>query len=63
MSANPTLAPWVPAPPDFEKAPYIKKGGSISSPFKGGPARPEFLEFDPTHPGQEPKHLVPHWDK
>ena len=62
MSVNPTLAPWVPAPPDFGKAPYIKKGGGISSPFKGGPARPEFLEFDPTHPGQEPKHLVPHWD-
>ena len=45
MSANPTLAPLVPAP---AKA-------------AGGPARPEFLEFDPTHPEQEPRHLVPQW--
>ena len=47
MSANPTLAPLVPAP---AKA-------------KGGPARPEFLEFDPTHPEQKPKHLVPQWSE
>lgn len=28
----------------------------------GGPARPEFLEFDPTHPEREPRHLVPTWE-
>ncbi|MDD4870590.1 MAG: D-aminoacylase [Kiritimatiellae bacterium] len=61
MSVNPTLAPWVPAPPDFGKMQYTKSRGSISSPFKGGPARPEFLEFDSIHPEQEPKHLVPKW--
>lgn len=45
MSANPTLAPFVPA------------GGKTA----GGPARPEFLEFDPAHPEQAPAHLVPQW--
>jgi len=47
MSVNPTLAPLVPAP---AKA-------------AGGPARPEFLEFDLTHPEREPQHLVPHWSE
>ncbi|NLF70384.1 MAG: D-aminoacylase [Candidatus Anammoximicrobium sp.] len=45
MSANPTLAPFVPA------------GGKTA----GGPARPEFLEFDPAHTEQAPAHLVPQW--
>jgi hypothetical protein len=49
MSVNPTLAPWVPAPVGAEKKAV------------GGPARPEFLEFDPAHLEQEPKHLVPQW--
>ena len=61
MSVNPTLAPLVPAPADVEKGQYIKSGGNIHSPFTGGPARPEFLEFDPAHPEQEPKHLLPAW--
>jgi len=47
MSVNPTLAPLVPAPAQAT----------------GGPARPEFLEFDPTHPEREPRHLVPHWSE
>jgi len=47
MSVNPTLAPPVPAP---AKA-------------AGGPARPEFLEFDLAHPEQAPRHLVPRWDE
>jgi len=47
MSVNPTLAPLVPAP---AKA-------------AGGPARPEFLEFDLTHPEREPQHRVPHWSE
>ena len=29
----------------------------------GGPARPEFLEFDLAHPEQEPRHLVPRWSE
>jgi len=62
MSVNPTLAPWVPAPPDFGKTQYTRSGGNISSPFKGGPARPEFLEFDPARPEREPKHLLPQWN-
>jgi hypothetical protein len=45
MSVNPTLAPLVPAP---AKA-------------AGGPARPEFLEFDSAHPEREPQHLLPEW--
>ena len=49
MSANPTLAPLVPAP--------VAKAAKAT----GGPARPEFLEFDPAHPEEEPKHLVPQW--
>ncbi|MEW6358146.1 MAG: hypothetical protein AB1696_17570 [Planctomycetota bacterium] len=61
ISANPTLAPWVDAPPDVEKTEMTKSGGSIHHQFKGGPARPEFLEFNPTHPEQAPKHLVPQW--
>ncbi|MCX6910959.1 MAG: hypothetical protein NTY01_23355, partial [Verrucomicrobia bacterium] len=48
MSVNPTLAPWIPA--------------SASAKTAGGPARPEFLEFDPAHPEREPRHLVPQWD-
>jgi len=47
MSVNPTLAPLVPAP---AKA-------------AGGPARPEFLEFDLAHPEQELRHLVPRWSE
>jgi hypothetical protein len=49
MSANPTLAPVVSA--------------SNAKPVRatGGPARPEFLEFDPTHPEREPRRLVPNW--
>ncbi len=50
MSVNPTLAPWVPAPVGTERKTV------------GGPARPEFLEFDPVHPEQEPKHWLPAWD-
>lgn len=47
MSVNPTLAPLVRAP---AKA-------------VGGPARPEFLEFDSAHPDQVPRHLVPKWSE
>ncbi len=47
LSVNPTLAPLVPAP----------------AAAVGGPARPEFLEFDPAQPGQEPQHLVPPWSE
>jgi len=47
MSANPTLAPLVPAP---------------AKPA-GGPARPEFLEFDAARPEQEPRPLVPPWEE
>ena len=47
MSVNPTLAPLLPSP---AKA-------------KGGPARPEFLEFDSAHPEREPRHLVPQWSE
>ena len=62
MSVNPTLAPWTPAPPDVEKQKMIPTGsGDSNHPFRGGPARPEFLEFDPAHPEREPKHLVPAW--
>ena len=50
MSVNPTLMPWVPLSAD-PKAKAV-----------GGPARPEFLEFDPAHPEQEPKHLLPQWE-
>jgi len=49
VSANPTLAPFVPVVPGVE----VKAAG--------GPARPEFLEFDPQHPERPPKHLVPAW--
>lgn len=47
MSVNPTLAPPVPA----------------SGKTAGGPARPEFLEFDSAHPEKEPRHLVPKWEE
>jgi len=47
MSVNPTLAHLVPAP---------------AKPA-GGPARPEFLEFDAAHPEREPRHLVPGWSE
>ncbi len=47
MSVNPTLAPLVPA----------------SGKRAGGPARPEFLEFDSAHPEREPRHLVPQWSE
>ncbi len=49
MSVNPTLAPWVPA-----------AAGPNAKPV-GGPSRPEFLEFDPRHPEQEPNHRLPAW--
>ena len=52
MSANPTLAPWVDAPP---------AGSNVKVSRSGGPARPEFLEFDPAQLEQAPKHLVPQW--
>ena len=48
MSVNPTLAPWVPAGEGQKSV--------------GGPARPEFLEFDAAHPEREPKHWLPDWD-
>ena len=47
MSVNPTLAAWIAADGEAKIA--------------GGPARPEFLEFDPAHPEREPRHLVPPW--
>ena len=50
MSANPTLAPAVPAPV------------AAQATAKGGPARPELLEFDPDHPELAPRHLLPRWD-
>lgn len=50
MSVNPTLAPLVPVEPDTKPK------------IAGGPARPEFLEFDPEQPGQEPKPWLPAWD-
>jgi len=53
LSANPTLAPWVDAPTEAEKAKAARPGG---------PARPEFLEFDPASPEQAPKHLLPQWN-
>ena len=53
MSANPTLAPWVDAPPDVENVKMTRRGG---------PARPEFLEFDPAHPERVPEHLLPQWN-
>lgn len=49
MSVNPTLAPLVPA----TDASAAKR--------PGGPARPEFLEFDSSHPEKEPRHWVPPW--
>lgn len=49
MSVNPTLAPWIPVSPATEQK------------RPGGPARPAFLEFDPAHPEQSPKHLLPPW--
>ena len=50
MSVNPTLAPWIPLSADPKAKPI------------GGPSRPEFLEFDPSHPEQEPRHLLPQWE-
>jgi len=62
MSVNPTLAPWVPAAAaDAQKA-TLKSGGDVSQRSVGGPARPEFLEFDPARPDAEPKHLIPSWE-
>jgi hypothetical protein len=52
MSVNPTLAPLVPAAVGTEKQKAV-----------GGPARPEFLEFDPAHPEQPPKHWLPAWNE
>lgn len=50
LSANPTLAPLVPAAVGAEQKAV------------GGRARPEFLEFDPAHPDQAPRHLLPAWE-
>jgi len=61
MSVNPTLAPWVDAPPDVSGTKMAKRGGDISHKWRGGPARPEFLEFDPAHPARLPVHLLPEW--
>lgn len=62
MSVNPTLAPWIPiGAGDAQKA-MVKSGGDVSRGFVGGPARPEFLEFDPTRPEAEPKHHIPTWE-
>jgi len=47
LSANPTLDPFVPA--------------AASVPRRGGPARPELLEFDPADPQRVPQHLAPTW--
>jgi hypothetical protein len=49
MSVNPTLAPLVPAL------------DARAAKATGGPARPEFLEFEPSRPEREPRHLVPQW--
>jgi len=62
MSVNPTLAPLIPAPPDVDKKKMLPGGGDLRHQWRGGPARPEFLEFAPAHPEQEPKHLVPPWN-
>jgi N-acyl-D-amino-acid deacylase len=62
MSVNPTLAPLIPSPPDVEKKKMLASGGELRHQWRGGPARPEFLEFAPAHPEQEPKHLVPPWN-
>lgn len=61
MSVNPTLVPWISASPDVEKQKMLPGGGDLHHQARGGPARPEFLQFDPAHPEQEPKHLVPPW--
>jgi hypothetical protein len=53
MSVNPTLVPWVDAPP---------AGSSVKADRSAGPARPEFLEFDSAQPEQVPKHLLPQWN-
>lgn len=62
MSVNPTLAPWVPAPADVKDRKMLPGGGDVKHQWTGGPARPEFLEFDPAKPQQEPKHLLPTWN-
>jgi hypothetical protein len=64
MSVNPTMAPAVPmAAADVQKLKRISTGsGDTSLAVRGGPARPEFLEFDPVHPDREPKHLLPAWN-
>ena len=56
MSVNPTLAPWVDAAPDADQ-----DGGAVPQRSTGGPARPEFLEFDATQPERPPQHLLPQW--
>ena len=61
LSANPTLAPWVDAPPDFSKQQMGRRGGELSHPWRGGPARPEFLEFDLAQPSLPPKVWLPPW--
>jgi N-acyl-D-amino-acid deacylase len=61
MSVNPTLAPWIPAAPDAKPQPMAKRHGDVAHRAKGGPARPEFLEFNPTRPAEAPLHLLPPW--
>jgi N-acyl-D-aspartate/D-glutamate deacylase len=61
LSANPTLAPWVPAPPDVSRQIKGGRNGDLAGRFRGGPARPEFLEFDPARADAAPRHLAPAW--
>lgn len=56
MSVNPTLTPWIPVAAGDGTTPAPPRRSS------GGPARPEFLEFDPARPDQGPAHLMPTWD-
>ncbi|MCK5804990.1 MAG: hypothetical protein KAI66_19290, partial [Lentisphaeria bacterium] len=62
MSVNPTLVPWVDAPPDVSGTKMAKRGGDVSHKWRGGPARPELLKFDPARPAQPPVHLLPEWE-
>ncbi|MDX9979389.1 MAG: hypothetical protein RBU25_04985 [Lentisphaeria bacterium] len=61
LSVNPTLAPWEDAPPDLSTRTMAKRGGEISHQWRGGPARPEFLEIDLVRPEQPPKVWQPPW--
>lgn len=61
MSVNPTLAPWIDAPSDLQNMKMAKRGGDLSHKSRGGPARPEVLEFDRSHPDRAPVHHLPAW--